>query len=120
MQSLVDVFVSIVLAMLVWPFPVARAMLSPTVQVAGVLALCVCLQLAYYIVAAAIWRQTLGLRLAGLRLSSSAGGAPTRAQVVKWAAISASLALWYAFAPRSACATGLAERLTATRVVSSE
>lgn len=116
MQSIVDIIVSVALTMLAWPSPLARAWLTPAAHAAGVLAACVVVQLAYYTGSVLAWRQTLGMRLAGLRLSS-AGEAPlTWVQGLKWGLVSAVLAPWYAIAPRSACSAAVAEKASGTRL----
>jgi uncharacterized RDD family membrane protein YckC len=115
-QSAADVFMSVLLAMMIWPFPVARALMSPAAHVAGVLATCLIVLLVYFSVSAAAWRQTLGMRLAGVRLESIEGDAPTRAQGLKWGLVSAVVAPWYIVAPASACSASIAERVSRTTV----
>ena len=115
-QSLVDLLVSIVIAMLLWPFPVARAMLSPTIHVAGVLATCVIVQLVYFALSASVWSQTLGMRLVEVRLVSDDGEPVSRGRAVQWGLVSAVIAPWYVVAPSSACAASIAERTTRTTV----
>jgi len=119
-QSIVDIVASVVVAMLAWPNPVARAMLTPAVHVAGVLAACVVVQLAYYTVSAMVWRQTLGMRLVGIRLASTGDEPLTRAQVLKWGLISALIAPWFAVAPGPACSAAVAEKASGTQVTSVE
>lgn len=116
MQSIVDILISIMLAMLIWPFPIARATLTPVVHVTGVLAACVIVQLGYFTISAIAWQRTLGMRLAGLTIESADGGPLARAQGVKWGLISAVIALWFAVAPDSACAAAVAEKASGTRV----
>ncbi len=115
-QSVIDVFVSVFAAMMLWPFPVARATLSPTVHVTGVLLTIVVVQVVYFAVCAVVWRQTLGMRLAGIRLSTPAGEPATRRQALLWGIVSAPLALWFAVAPKQACSAAVAERVSATTV----
>jgi uncharacterized RDD family membrane protein YckC len=115
-QSLLDIGVSVFAAMMVWPFPVARATLSPSVHVAGVIVTCVVVQLAYYAVCAALWRQTLGMRLSGIRLHAADGQPPTRGQGALWGLVSALLAVWFVASPSSAASASTAERLSGTTV----
>jgi hypothetical protein len=68
--------------------------MSPAAHVAGVLATCLIVLFVYFGVFAAAWRQTLGMRLAGVRLESIEGDAPTRAQGLKWGLVSAVVAPW--------------------------
>lgn len=115
-QSLIDMFISVFAAMLLWPFPIARAALTPAVHVAGVLATCVVAQLLYYAISAASWRRTVGMHLAGIRLASADGKPPRRGQAVMWGLISAVIAVWFAVAPSSACRAATAERASGTKV----
>lgn len=115
-QSLIDLFVSVFAAMMLWPFPVARATLSPPIHIAGVLATCFIVQLLYFAVCAVVWRQTLGMRLAGVRLYAHNGGSPTRPQALLWGLVSALIAVWFAVAPGQAGSAAVAERVSATTV----
>jgi len=115
-QSLIDIFVSVFAAMMVWPFPVARATLSPPIHVAGVLVTCFVVQLLYFCVCAVVWHQTLGMRLAGIRLHAQDGEPPTRTQSLSWGLVSALIAPWFAVAPGHADAAAVAERVSGTTV----
>lgn len=115
-QTIADVIVSVVIAMLVWPFPIARATLDPAAHFAGVLATCVLVQVVYFAATAALWRQTLGMRLIGARLETLDGGTPRRVSAVRWGVVSALLAPWHMLAPRSACKAAAAERMSGARL----
>lgn len=115
-QSLIDIFVSVFAAMMLWPFPIARAALSLPVHVAGVLVSCFIVQLAYFSVCAVVWNRTLGMRLAGIGVYAHNGGSPTRRQALLWGLISALIAVWFAVAPRQAGLASVAERASATTV----
>ena len=115
-QSLIDIFVSVFAAMMLWPFPVARATLSPPVHIVGVVVTCFVVQLVYFTVCAVVWHQTLGMRLAGIRVYAADGESPTRRQALLWGLVSALIAVWFAVAPRQAGSAAVAERVSATTV----
>ncbi len=115
-QSVIDIFISVFAAMMIWPFPVARATLSPSIHVLGVLVTCVVVQLLYFIVCAAAWQQTLGMRLAGVQLRAQGGESPTRGQALLWGLVSALIAVWFVVAPRQAGSAAVAERVSVTAV----
>lgn len=83
-QSALDMGASLVLAMLAWPFPVARANLPVPVHIVSILVFWLIVQVGYFVVAVGWWRATPGMALTGLRLSPDAD-ATTRGQRVKWA-----------------------------------
>lgn len=66
--------------------------MTPIAHVAGVLTLCVVALLGYHIVCVTLWRRTLGMRLAGLRLSV---GEEDRGHVplLRWGAATAVLVI---------------------------
>jgi len=115
-QSLIDIFVSVFAAMMLWPFPVARATLAPPIHIAGVLVTCIVVQVLYYSVCAVVWQKTLGMRLAGIRVHGQDGETPTRGQALLWGFVSALIAVWFAVAPRQAGSAALAERVSSTTV----
>jgi len=115
-QSGIDIVLSVLLAMMLWPFPVGRAMLSPAVHVLGVLITYGVVQVLYYAVSAVAWRQTLGMRLVGVRLRSADGAVPARRHALRWGLVSAVTAPWYVVAPRSACTARTAERFSRTTI----
>jgi len=115
-QSLIDIFISVFAAMMLWPFPVARATLAPPVHIAGVLVTCVAAQLLYYSVCAVVWQRTLGMRLAGVRVYAHDGAQVTRGQALVWGLVSALIAVWFAVAPKQAGSVAFAERVSATAV----
>lgn len=115
-QSLIDIFISVFAAMMIWPFPVARATLTPPVHIVGVLVTCFVVQLLYFTVCAVVWHRTLGMRLAGIRVGGHDGEPPTRKQALLWGLVSALIAMWFAVAPRQAASAAVAERVSATRL----
>lgn len=115
-QSAVDIVTSVLIAMMLWPFPIARATLGPVMHIAGVLATCVIVQVLYFGVCAVVWRKTLGMHLAGIRLGNADGGAPARREALAWALVSAVTAPWHVAAPLSANVARTAERLSHTTV----
>jgi len=115
-QSLIDIFVSVFAAMMLWPFPIARATLEPPIHIAGVLVTCFVVQLLYFSVCAVVWQRTLGMRLAGVRVRGRDGALPTRGQALVWGLVSALIAVWFAVAPRRAGSAAVAERVSATTV----
>lgn len=115
-QSLIDIFVSVFAAMMIWPFPVARATMTPAVHVSGVLLTIIVVQFVYFVVCAMIWQQTLGMRLADIRLRARDGEPPTRRQALIWGLVSAPIALWFSVAPGQAGSAAVAERVSATTV----
>jgi uncharacterized RDD family membrane protein YckC len=100
-QSAIDVAASLVLAMLLWPFPLARMTLSVPVHVLSVLVFWQLVQTGYFAVTVSTWGQTAGMRLAGISLSENGGGEPTRSQRASWGAISGMLAFAVLVAPES-------------------
>ncbi|MBI5232004.1 MAG: hypothetical protein HY876_07555 [Coriobacteriales bacterium] len=78
----VDVLVVVLLALLVWPFPVARRVLTPPVHVAVVVAWVFLVAAAYSFIALVRWRRTLGMYLFDLRLPKST----SVAAMARWAA----------------------------------
>jgi len=120
LQSIIDSAASVVMAMLLWPFPIARVMLQPAVHVVAVLLVIVVVQFVYFAVASALWARTLGMRLAGLRLAAADGGGGTRTARVRWGLVSAAVAPWFVVAPRSAGVGGAPERWSGMRVQAAE
>ena len=103
--------------MLAWPFPLARAMLPPLVNVASVLVFWQLVQVVYFAVTVAFWGRTGGMRLQGLNLSARAGGPPSRASRIRWALIAGAFALAQVAKPATAPRSPLAERTTGIALV---
>lgn len=120
LQSVVDIVVSIVLAMLVWPFPIARATLSVPAQLTGICVVILVVQLLYFAGSTAVWQHTLGMRMAGVRLAGIGESPVSRGQAVRWAVVSSLLAYWFTVAPSQATRVALAERVSGTTVVCSD
>jgi uncharacterized RDD family membrane protein YckC len=98
-QTAIDSGAALLLAILVWPFPLARANLAPLVNVAGVLLLWQLLQVAYFAITMAVWKATAGTRLMGLRVVAADGVEPSRRQRAVWGALSGAIALPRMFVP---------------------
>ena len=64
-----DAVVSLILTMLAWPFPVARATLPLGVHAAGIVGTLLLVDVAYHALAAKIWGRTLGMYYYDLGLS---------------------------------------------------
>jgi hypothetical protein len=120
-QTALDVGASLILAILVWPFPLARAMLTPLVHVISILVLWQIVQVGYFSISSAAWRKTPGMHLAGLVLKAADGSLPTRGQAVRWGLLAAVMAV-----PRvltggpSSGRADLAERLSEVAVVTAQ
>ena len=67
-RALIDAGATLVLTMLVWPFPIARAMLAPAVNVLLILLTWEFANIVYHAVCARVWRHTAGTYLLGLSL----------------------------------------------------
>jgi uncharacterized RDD family membrane protein YckC len=92
-QTAIDGGAALVLTVLVWPFPLARAALSPLVNVACVLVLWQLLQVVYFAITMSVWGATAGTRVMGLHVVDIDGGPPTRRQRAVWGALSGVIAL---------------------------
>lgn len=119
-QALADIGVAIGLTVLVWPFPLARAALSPAGHVTAILAAYLCVQLVYHAVSAGAWRRTVGMRLTGHVLISEGGVRSTHARSIMWGVASGLLSPWYAVSPAAACRFSVPERLSKLRQAPAE
>lgn len=116
-QTLLDMGVALLIVVMVWPFPVMRALLSPGGHVAAMLVAWAVTTVVYFAVSAAVWHRTIGMRAFGLRIDGLDGAEPARSAATRWGIIAGATALWFALAPISACRSGLAERVSATMIV---
>jgi uncharacterized RDD family membrane protein YckC len=117
-QTAIDVGASLVLAMLAWPFPLARASLSIPVHVIALLVFWQVVQVGYYVLTTGTWGRTAGLHLVGLRLEAPDGTDPDRGAAIRWGALSAVLALPRLMTPASRTSDeGAAERSAGVGVV---
>lgn len=117
-QTAIDVGAALVITMLVWPFPIARAMLPPLVNVACILVAWQLIQVAYFAACSALWSTTGGMRLMGLTLAEPTGARPSRAVAVRWGLLAGVLGIPRLFATaRSAGKPDAAERFSGARVV---
>jgi hypothetical protein len=92
-QTAIDVGAAFILTVLAWPFPLARATVSPLVHVISILVLWQIAQVGYYALSAAFWRKTPGMHLTGLILQRSDGSPPPRGRAVRWRLLGGVLAL---------------------------
>ena len=74
-RALIDAGAGLALTMLLWPFPLARATLSPLVNVVSVLIAWGVVNVVYHLVCARVWRRTAGTHLLGLSLCGKAAAA---------------------------------------------
>lgn len=116
-QSLLDLGIALLIVVMVWPFPVMRALLSPAGHAIAMVAAWALTTLVYFGISAAWWHRTLGMRAFGLALAAPDGAAPSRGAAARWGIIAGATVLWYAIAPVSACANAMPERASATMVV---
>ena len=117
-QTAVDVGASLVLAMLAWPFPLARAALSILAHVVALLLFWQLVQIGYYGVTMAVWGQTAGTYLLGLAVRTEAGAGPDRIAAIRWGVLSSLLALSRLLTPASRTRErGLAECTAGVSVV---
>ena len=116
-QAAIDSGVALVLAMLAWPFPLARAALPPAVHVVSLLVFWQLLQMAYFAVTMAVWGATAGTHLMGLRVVADGGAAPSRGQRAWWGVLSGALALVRIVAPVREGARDVPERAAGVDVV---
>jgi hypothetical protein len=97
--ALIDSGTSLVIAMLAWPFPLARAYLPVWAIIAGVLVFWQVIQVLYHLVAIGFWGATGGMALLGLELcgEGSAGGRPPGRAA--WSALEGLLCAVFAIVP---------------------
>jgi hypothetical protein len=119
-QTAIDSGAALVVTMLVWPFPLARAVLPVFANVLSVVVLWQVIQVGYFAVAMAVWGSTAGLRLQGLRLACSDGSTPDRAARLKWGVLAGSLALPQLAAPPAEGARSIPERAADVDVVTEQ
>ena len=117
-QAGVDSGAALVLAMLAWPFPLARAMLPLPVNILSVLVLWQLIQVGYCALAAGVWGRTAGTLVAGISLVAQDGAETTRADRAKWGALAGAAALAHVVSPPAEGSPALAERLTGVRLES--
>ncbi len=98
-RALIDAGVSLVLTMLLWPFPIARAMLAPAVNVLGILLLWGMVSILYHVLCARFWRKTAATHLLGYSLadSSGSGSGVDDAQALRWGIAAGTLVVVNAF-----------------------
>jgi hypothetical protein len=101
-RALIDAGAALVITMLIWPFPAARAMLSPVVNVLLVLLTWALVSIAYHVLCARVWRRTAALYLLGFALADRSGPAERIMAIENRAAVR-----WGIFAGALAVATTL-------------
>jgi uncharacterized RDD family membrane protein YckC len=109
-QAALDSGASLVLAMLAWPFPLARASLAPIVHVVSILIAWQIVQVAYFALCSSVWGKTGGSALLGMDLVADDGERPSRSQAALWGAVAGLLAIPTIVAPSSS--PGPAERVS--------
>ena len=92
-RALVDAASTLVLTMLLWPFPIARAMLAPVWNVLFVLLTWLIVGVVYHVVCARFWRRTAAMYLLGYSLENMAGphGEIDNAVAMRWGLVAGSL-----------------------------
>jgi uncharacterized protein YceK len=103
-QAAIDLGSALVLCMLLWPFPLARAALPPVVHVAAILIAWCVVHVLYLSIGLAAWSQTGGMRLVGLVLRSPEGEPCDRRQRVRWGLLAGLLVALRFVAPAGASA----------------
>ncbi|PKQ30196.1 MAG: hypothetical protein CVT60_01505 [Actinobacteria bacterium HGW-Actinobacteria-10] len=88
--SIIDFAVAVLVAMLVFPFPIVRALVAPQVFIGLVLASIVVAHVVYVSVVLMLWRRTPGMYLLDLGIAGG-GIAPIRA--LAWG-VGAALEFW--------------------------
>jgi uncharacterized RDD family membrane protein YckC len=116
-QTAIDSVAALMLTMLVWPFPLARAALAPLVNVACILVLWQVLQVAYFTITMAVWGATGGTRVMGLRVMGTDGEAASRRQRAIWGALSGVIAVARIIAPPRSPAQDMPERIAGVTVL---
>lgn len=116
-RAAIDTGVALVLAMLAYPFPIARASLPLPVFVGSVILVWQVVQVAYCAVTAGIWHGTAGTRLAGLVVADSDGGTGTGPRRAAWGALAGLSATVQAIVPPADGSAGMAARATGIALV---
>jgi hypothetical protein len=104
-RALVDAASALVLTMLLWPFPIARAMLAPVWNVLFVLLTWLIVGLVYHVVCARFWRRTAAMYLLGYALETRVGshGEIDNAVAIRWGLVAGALVVLNAvWAPTAA------------------
>jgi len=92
-RAAIDAGIGLVITMLLWPFPIARAMLPPLVNVVLVLLTWDIVNIAYHIGCARIWRHTGATYLLGMTLGGVDESAEPvdDARAVRWGVFAGAL-----------------------------
>ena len=115
-QAAVDSGAALVIAMLAWPFPLARAVLPVWLDVVLLLVFWQLVQVGYCAVTAGVWGSTAGTWTQGVELATAEGDEPTRRQRAQWGAVTGAVALAHVALPPRETAVTLAERLSGVTV----
>ena len=116
-QAAIDSGAALALAMLAWPFPLARAALPPVVHVLSVLVFWQLVQVGYLTLAMTVWGTTAGLSVVGLEVVDPAGAAIPKRRRALWGALSGLLADVRVVAPVRPGARDLPERAADVDVI---
>jgi hypothetical protein len=94
-RAAIDAGIGLVITMLLWPFPIARAMLPPLVNVVLVLLTWDIVNIAYHVVCARVWRRTGATYLLGITLSSAGEAVEPLddSRALRWGALAGALVL---------------------------
>ncbi len=92
-QISIDLGVSLVLCMLIWPFPLARASLTVVSHVLSILLAWGVIHVAYLAATVGAWSQTAAMRLLGLSLATLDGQPCHTRQRMRWGVIAGTLVL---------------------------
>ena len=115
-QAALDAAASLLIAILAWPFPLARATLSVPVHAVSILVVWWIVQIAYYTVTVGFWGQTGGMRLLGLGLAATAPRPVSGRQRALWGAMAGVAGFAVPFDAKGRVAAAI-ERRSGLRVV---
>jgi hypothetical protein len=79
-----DLLLALVVTMLVWPFPFARATLEWPVHVAAILVAILVVDFTYRLLTLRLWRRTVAMYLLDLGLAARGGGDIALGAAVRW------------------------------------
>jgi uncharacterized RDD family membrane protein YckC len=103
---LIDSGTALVIAMLAWPFPIARAYLPVPIIIVSVLVFWQLIQVLYHVITVGFWGATGGMRLLGMSLEGRGGERASSSAARSWALWQGLTCVLVAVAPR-AMATGV-------------
>ena len=120
-RALIDMGVTLVATMLIWPFPIARQYLAPLVNVGLIFATWAVLCVAYHVICARLWHRTAAMFFLGTTLGQASAPAklqaPGSAALIKWGFLASACSPAIAIAPRVA---DWVARMTGLQVVTAD